>query len=101
MTLWDKLMALKNALNYGEQLKNPATWKQRTVRITAVVGLLVTALPFVPAFEAMSQADLHDAAVLISNGVDGVLLLFNAYMQYATSAKVGFGNFAEGKSTLH
>lgn len=90
MTLWEKLLSLRNALNYGEQLANPATWKQRTVRITAVVGLLVNVLPFIEAFAAMSNQELRDAAVLISNGVDGVLLLFNAYMQYATSVKVGF-----------
>lgn len=90
MNIREKMVAASNTLKYGEQLANPATWKQRTVRITAIVGVLVNALPFISAFGEMQPNELRDAAVLISNGVDGVLLLFNAYMHYATSSKVGF-----------
>lgn len=91
MTLIEKIFSLlPNALKYGEQLKNPATWKQRTVRITAVVGFLTNVLPFIAPFDEVSSNELHDAAVLISNGIDGVLLLFNLYMHPATSAKIGF-----------
>lgn len=95
MSLWQKLMALKNALNYGEQLANAATWKQRTARSTAIVGLLTALLPILDAFGGLDSNALREAAHNIALGIDGLWFLFNGYMHYATSVKVGFNGTSQ------
>ncbi len=90
MNIRQKIIAARNALNYGEQLANAATWKQRTARSTAIVGLLTASLPFLDAFGALDSNALREAAHNIALGIDGLWFLFNGYMHYATSVKVGF-----------
>ena len=85
MGLFDKLMALRNALNYGEQLGNSATWKVRAIRINAIAGLVAVLLPFV-GMENVDHETINDFAA----GVGAVYALFNAWAHVSTSAKVGF-----------
>lgn len=84
MNLFQKLMALRNALNYGEQLANRQTWKNGAMAMSAVAGLLSMALPFIKGLEYVDPATIDDVA----RGVWGVVCLFNAYVHPATSKSV-------------
>jgi hypothetical protein len=85
VSLLDKVKRAKDVLNYGEQLANPATWKQRTARFNAIIGFLMAALPFIPAFQDIDR----DTIIDIATGVGGFAGLWNMYSTYATSEKVG------------
>jgi hypothetical protein len=83
MTIFEKLIAARNAVNYGEQLANSATWKQRTTRINALFGLVAAALPFA-GIDADAET-MRDFA----GGIGAVWVLYNNYIHAATSTKIG------------
>jgi len=81
---WEQAMNAKRALEYGEQLANPATWKQRNLRMNAVVGLLTALLPFLGVTDADPEMVKEFAA-----GIGAAVLLYNSYFHIATSSKIG------------
>ncbi len=87
MNVWQKLMALRQALNYGEKLGNSATWKLRTERLNALIGVLSALLPFIGGLEHVDSQIIVDVAT----GIGGFYGLWNWYFTRATSDKVGFG----------
>lgn len=84
MGWWSKIIQMRDALNYGEQLSNSATWKNAAIAVNAVSGFLSALLLFVPAFEDLDKAVVDD----IARGVFGVVCLFNLYVHPATSKTV-------------
>ena len=90
MTLWDKLMALKDALNYGEKLQDSAVWKDKAILSTLIAGVLACIVPFVPELQALDQAVVRDFGLNLGWGLYAVFGLYNAYVHTATSDSVGF-----------
>jgi hypothetical protein len=86
MNLLQKLLRLRDALNIGEQLSKPATWKQRSARLNIVAAFLAVVFPFVQGLENVDQQTINDIAA----GVSGIVGLWNWYFHNATSVKVGF-----------
>lgn len=73
------------ALRYGWILRNPATWKNRTVAVNALVALFGVALAVAKEFgyEVILSDDIVSAAALVVWGV------FNAWSTAATTDKIG------------
>jgi hypothetical protein len=86
MGIFDSITHAKKALDYGEQLAKPATWKLRQSRLTVVAGFLNAVLFFIPHLSGVDG----DITMRIATGVDGVWGLLNWYFINSTSAKVGF-----------
>lgn len=61
MNLWQKLMAAKNALRYGEQLADSATWKHSAIAVSALTGIISTALACFPGFGHVDPAQVENA----------------------------------------
>lgn len=84
MGLWDKLMALKDALNYGEELNNKELWKTSAV-LVSISGFIQAVMVFVPGLQGV-DAYLVDK---LSNGVYAAVCIYNAYIHVATSKSIG------------
>ena len=91
MSLWRKLMALKEALNYGEKLQDSAVWKDKAILANVIAGLLACIVPFVPQLADFNQAEIRDLGLNLGWGLYAVFGLYNAYVHAATSTSVGFG----------
>jgi len=79
----DKFILLCRALRAGESLADPATWKNRQLRLTAILTILYFLVKFIPV--DLSPDDLNAIA-------DSIALLgglVNSYLTVATSEKVG------------
>lgn len=79
-------LLLCRALRAGESLTNAATWKQRQLRLNAllpIVSLLTLVLPV-----DLMPDDVD--AIAIGVGIIG-LALINGYLTLATTVKIGFG----------
>jgi hypothetical protein len=85
MSLYDKITHAKDALEFGQQLANAATWKQRQSRLNALAGFVASALYFVPEFRHIDSQIITDFA----GGIGAVYALVNWYFTNATSKKVG------------
>lgn len=91
------LLALLNVLRKGEQVTNPAAWKNRQISANALAV-------FVAALAGLARAldipwEVTDADALAIGG--GVLALVNVVLTAATSRRVGLpasGPAAGGKS---
>ena len=73
------------ALRAGWILRNPSTWKNRTVAINALVALFGVALAITKelGYELILSDDIVSAAALVVWGV------FNAWSTAATTDKIG------------
>lgn len=85
MSLWAKLMGAKDALNYGEKLKDSATWKKQAIAVSALAGFLKAVFAFVPGLDTIDEQTLN----YLSNGGWGLFLAYNMYVHAATSDSVG------------
>ena len=84
MSMIDKLFAAARAVNAGESLKDPATWKNRQMTMN-LVGVIVGVIPqFVQGVD-LSAADAN----AITYGITVLLGVLNTYFTAATSDKVG------------
>lgn len=90
MSLWTKAIAVRDALNYGEKLKNSATYKNQAATVNAVVGLLSALTPFIGALAEIEPGVLRDAYLNIGLGVYGAISVYNWIVHVATSDSVGF-----------
>ena len=83
MSLLDKLFAAAKAVNQGEMLKNPATWKNRTI----LMNVFLSFLALIPMFAKIeiSQSEMNS----IAYGFVTIAGVVNTYMTAATSDKVG------------
>lgn len=76
------------AIRAGCVLRDAATWKNRTIAVNALTGVLSVAVGMAKAF----GYDLHASDEMlgaIAAGVWGVVGLFSAWSTAATSASVG------------
>ncbi len=80
----EKLFAAGRAINAGESLANPATWKNRQLAANALLVVLGAIAAFVPNL-GVSHEDLQ----AIAAGIAATGGLLNAYLTAATSTKVG------------
>jgi hypothetical protein len=83
-SLLDKLFAAGRAIQAGEQLKNPAAWKNVQLLMNAFLTILGAVLVFVPDLE-VSDAQLNAVAY----GLATLGGLLNVYFTAATTTKVG------------
>lgn len=79
------LLDLLKALKMGEELKNPAAWKNAQILTNLVGGLLALILKYLP-LEYQLPDDLMS---LFVSAIVGVVLAVNSYITYASSKKVG------------
>jgi len=79
---------LFTALRQGYILKNPETWKNRTVAVNALMALLGVVL-------AVAKGAGYDIPVsdevlgAVAAGIWGVVGMFNSWSTVATTAKIG------------
>jgi hypothetical protein len=85
LSFWDKLWHLRDALNYGRELKNKETWKTYGVVVSVLSGLLAAVLPFVEGLGNVDPALIDN----VSRGIWGVVGLYNAYAHAATTKSIG------------
>jgi len=81
MIFFDLLKALK----LGEELKNPAAWKNASVLTTIIGGLITLLLPHLPTNYQLPD----DLTSILVSAIVGVIMAFNSYVTYASSKKVG------------
>lgn len=81
MIFFDLLKALK----LGEELKNPAVWKNAQVLTNVIGGLVAFVLKYLP--PAYQLPD--DLASILVSAIVGVVLAVNSYITFASSKKVG------------
>lgn len=72
----------------GEQVTNPATWKNRTIAMNALVGLFGTSAAIAKGFGYSLDLD-QDTIQGLAAGVIAVVAVVNGVMHCITSAKVG------------
>lgn len=73
------------ALKLGNELSDPATWKNRAVLTTVIGGLLYIIVPYLPA----SIAPTPEVTDLITDAIISIVAVVNSYLMIATSKKVG------------
>lgn len=76
------------ALRAGWTLKNAAAWKNRTIAVNALTGILTVVVAVLRA----NGYDLHvtdDVLGAVAGGVWGIVSVFNSWSTAATSAQVG------------
>jgi hypothetical protein len=79
----EKLYAAVNALKQGECLKEPATWKNSTLLMNPLMGVLTS-------ISIMADLPMTDSQQsTIAFGIMTIAGLYNQYIHLATSAKVG------------
>ena len=84
-----KLKAAMNVLRKGEEVADPATWKNRSVAVSAVVGLLIAVKLLAMAFGVdlgVTDAQIESAVI---GGASVVGLVLSVWTTLATSKKVG------------
>lgn len=89
MNWFEKLMSLRDALNYGEKLANPATWKKAQNAVNAVTGLLTVAAPFVPQLAHVPPETLTPLFSYLGGGAYAAVTLFNMFVTTASTDKIG------------
>jgi hypothetical protein len=85
MDFFKKLLAFRNALNYGEQLANATTWKKSGIAIGALSGLLAIVFGMVPGLEGVDVGTIDK----ISNGIFAVGTVYQLFIHVATTKKLG------------
>lgn len=86
---------LFTALRQGYILKNPETWKNRTVAVNALMALLGVAL-------AVAKGAGYDIPVsdemlgAVAAGIWGIVGVFNSWSTVATTAKIGLRSSVDG-----
>ncbi len=79
----NKIQLLYNAIQAGKSLQNPEIWKKRQALWTA----FATILSLIPAFTDLPLT--QDQIDIISTFLAGAVGVFNIYLTFATSEKVG------------
>ena len=77
------LLLICRALRAGESLANPATWKNRQLRLNAVLAILYLLAKFLPVELSDDELDAIADSIALIGG------LVNSYLTVATSDKVG------------
>jgi hypothetical protein len=79
----NKIQLLYNAIQAGQNLKNPEIWKKRQALWTA----FVTILSVIPAFTDLPLSQEHIDT--ISTFLAGAIGIWNIYLTFATTDKIG------------
>lgn len=77
------LLLLFRALRAGESLANPATWKNRQLRLNAILAILYLLMQFSPVELAADDVNAIASSLALIGGA------VNSYLTVATSDKVG------------
>lgn len=81
-----------SALRAGESLSNPATWKQRQLRLNALLPIVYFLSKLLPVELSTDEVDAVATGVALIGG-----WVVNAYFTIATTDKLGVGG-ARGES---
>lgn len=82
------------ALKSGEEIANPATWKNRQALVTAITALGIASVEIARAYGVVIPfAD--DQITALTGAV--VVLVFNVWATFATSKRVGIPKKQAGK----
>jgi len=79
------LLDLLKALKMGEELKNPAAWKNAQVLTNIIGGIIALVLKYLPAGYQLPD----DIMSLFVSAIVGIVIAVNSYITYASSKKVG------------
>lgn len=88
----NNFLLLCRALQAGESLTKAATWKQRQLRLNALLAVLWLLAKVLPVELAPDDIEAIADGIGIIGGT-----LVNGYLTVATTAKIGFGG-ARGES---
>jgi len=80
------ILSLCRALRAGESLADPAIWKQRQLRLNALLPIIYLLAHYLPIDLSADDVD----AVATGIGMIGGALV-NGYLIVATTDKIGFG----------
>lgn len=84
--MFELLWNLRDALNAGSELKNPATWKKSSIAIksmTTLLGIVVTVTPQLRGLVSDEQL------VQLSTTVFTIVTVYSNYVSIATTKKLG------------
>ncbi|MGZ5056450.1 MAG: hypothetical protein ACXWAT_16115 [Methylobacter sp.] len=84
--MFNTFLLLFRALRAGESLTKAATWKQRQLRLNALLPLVYLLAHFLPVDITPDDVD----AIATGVGIIGMGLV-NGYLTLATTVKIGFG----------
>jgi hypothetical protein len=79
----NKFLLLCRALRAGESLADPATWKNRQLRYTAILAIVYLLVTFLPVPLAIDDIQAIAGSISLIGG------LLNGYLTVATTEKVG------------
>lgn len=82
--IFQKVIAIRDAINYGEHLAEPGVWSNRSAVASALVGLLGLVSVFMPSFQ-ISAEDAQNIAA----GIAAVGGIVNAYLHVASNPHAG------------
>lgn len=85
-----KFLLLFRALRAGESLANPAIWKQRQLRINALLPIVALLVNFSPV-----EIVPDDVDAIVTGAAWALGALVNGYLTLATTVKIGFGRTRE------
>jgi hypothetical protein len=84
--MFEILWNLRDALNAGSELKNPATWKKSSIAIKSIVTLLTIVITVTPSLRGL----VSDEQILqISTTVFTLVTVYSNYISIATTKKLG------------
>jgi len=83
--MWKAVKAGLEALSYGKELSNAATWKNVQILTNVLAGLLGAAAMLAPEGVGLD----NDTVYSIAAGFANAIIVFNAYLATATSKRVG------------
>lgn len=84
-----KLKALFSVLQAGNQVANPAAWKNRQIAANSILALIAALVALSAAFGMDLQLQREDLEAL-AGGIAAAYGIFNTLCTVATSKKVGF-----------
>lgn len=82
--------AMLNAMKVGEELQDPAKWKDRQT-VTNLVGALVASVVVILRWWKPGLIIPEELSNFIVELIGAILVLINYYLTKATSKKVGIG----------
>lgn len=92
------LSAILTALKTGEELKDPAKWKN--VQNTAnTVGIVLASSAVVLKYQWPEFMISDEQLIALSAVVANILFIINRYLTTATTKKIGIGGKDNGKGT--
>ena len=97
--MWQDISAVFRALQAGESLRDPATWKVRQNAINAIMAILGALVVIAPHVGININGLTNEDMLAIAGGIAAIAGLFNNYITTATTTKIGLPNASDSTSS--